>query len=224
MFSTTIAKVIRSPASTPVTLLLNVLPRLLEVTGRPAPLRREHAPPGAETAMFGGTFVVGVMVALGFLAAMMPLRIPSTGSNTCTWTMLSAIVVSRNVLPSCWRTWFVRKRASAKGSLVAVTVNRMSTTWVVFARLSQVPKSNFTELAFASAVTAGMMPEAAKSVSAGPQLSRLPSGVGWTALELQAGPLVPSTSGSPALKIGKGRKSVRANCSKSPITSVYVRR
>ena len=109
VFSTTIAKVIRSaaatpgaswpPASTPVTLLLNVVPRLLEVTD--PPLRRGHALPGAETVMPAGTLTVGLKVALGLLAAMMPLRIPSTGSNTCTWTILSAVFVFELVLRSC---------------------------------------------------------------------------------------------------------------------------
>src|SRR5258706_2923696 len=80
VFSTTMAKVMQSLASTLATsLLMGWTARPAEVIGV---LKRGQLPGGRKTT---GPVTAGVKTALGLVASMMPLVTRSDGSRTCTW-------------------------------------------------------------------------------------------------------------------------------------------
>ena len=86
--------------------------------------------------------------------------IPSSGAEICTWASAVLLV---STLPVSFRSlcsaWLVSSRPSAKGRLVAVTVNRMSVT-ADRSRLSwNVPKLHVSLLAAALKEFVGVIPE-----------------------------------------------------------------
>ena len=166
------------------------------------PVKAAPGWPGCENVTPAGATVGGVNTPAVLVVETTPLVMSRSGKEICTWAS-AVLLVSR--LPVSFRSscsaWFVSRRPSANGRLVAVTVNRMSVTaersWLSW----NVPKIQVTLLAAALKVSVGVRPEIVVNVSVGPKLHCPAAGA------VADGP-PPANARLCAAKIGSGRKSV----------------